>query len=167
MIMFERGYKNLSTIVLVMLCCLVSAQAMEDREVNRARLKEDTFVFIKNYVNSRNNQPRKRMRVPARMFQHIPEKIPMLLPLSSICMINGGTAKEIAAEIGIDEITKNFALDYSAFKQDKSLTKRMCVSNYLMGCVFEDERESIDVKRKSRIDEESADQIARFLKIVT
>ena len=83
------------TSVLLLLLCLGSSKAMEDYELNQERLCAATFAFVENYVKSRNDQSGKRMHVPARMFQYIPEKIPPLSP-QAICLINMETADEIA-----------------------------------------------------------------------
>ncbi len=163
--MFERGCKMFLMTVFTMLCCLVSAQAMENYEVNQKRLKEATFAFIEDYVNSKNDRPRKRMAVPARMFQYIPAQMPSLLP-ASICLINRQMVDDIAAAIGINGIIKDFAEEYAVFKESDLATKRLTVSNYLVGTVFDEERESIDLKKKSKVNEEVADHIARFLKII-
>ena len=167
MIMFERGCKMFLMTVFTMLCCLVSTQAMEDYERNQERLRAATFDFVENYVNSINDQPRKYMEIRPCLLQYVPEKLTREFLPHHRCLINVATIDEIATAIGIDGIIKDFTAEYEAFKESNLARKRMYVSNYLYGAVFGEARESIGVKKKSRIDEESADQIARFLKITT
>lgn len=167
MIMFERRCKNLSTIVLVMLCCFVSAQAMESYERNQERLRAATFAFVEDYVNSINDQPRMYMKIPPCLLQYVPEKLTREFLPHHRCLINVATIDEIAAIIGVDAIIKDFTEEYPAFQKSNLARKRMSVSNYLYGAVFGEARESIKLKEKSRIDEESANEITRFLRIIT
>ena len=161
--MFERRRKMFLTTVLLLLLCLNSSKAMEDRDVDQTRLKTATFVFIENYVNSRNDQPRGCMSIPPCLLQYVPEKLTREFLPHHRCVINVETIDEIAVVLGI----KNFESDYLNFKQDELFTKRMYVSNYLVGAVFVDKRESINVNKRSRVSERVADDIARFLKIIT
>lgn len=154
-------------IALAMLCCFVSVQAIEDSETNQQRLKEATFVFIEKYVNSRNDQPRGRMLVDSCLLQYVPERLTREFSPHAQCSINMATVDEIAEVVGIDHIIEGFAVNYRVFKENELLAKRMKVSNYLYVCVSEEERETIELHGQSRIGEEKADQIARFLKIIT
>lgn len=167
MTIFVYLYQNFLMVVLAILCCFVSAQAMEDLETNRERLKEATLVFIEKYVNSRNDQSRGRMLVDSCLLQYVPERLTREFSPHARCSINMATIDEIATVIGIDDAIEGFAANYRVFKENELLIKRMKVSNYLCACVSEEERETIELHGQSRIGEEKADQIARFLKIIT
>ena len=165
--MLARLHQRILILVGLMLCCLVSAQAMESYERNQERLKAATFSFIENYVNSKNDRPRMYMVIPSCLLQYVPERLTREFSPHDQCLINVATIEEIAAAIGINAAIKNFAAEYEAFQESNLATKRINVSNYLFGCVFDVERESIVLKGQSRIGEDKADQIARFFKIIT
>lgn len=164
--MLARLHQRILVLVGLMLCCLVSVQAMEGYERNQERLKAATFSFIENYVNSKNDQPRIYMAIPSCLLQYVPERLTREFLPHDQCLINVATVDEIAAAIGINAVIKGFAVEYEAFQKSNLATKRMYVSNYLFGVVFDEERETIELHGKSRIGEEKADQIARFLKII-
>lgn len=158
-------YRTFLVIFGCMLCCVTFAQSMESYERNQERLRAATFDFIENYVKTKADPRRGYMRVHWCVLQYVPERLTREFSRHDHCLINTTTVDEIAGVIGIDKALENFTAQYEIFQKSNLVTKRMSVSNYLYGCVFQGERESIALNEQSRIDGDSADKIAEFLNI--
>lgn len=151
-------------IVFALLCCTTFAQSMESYERNQERLRVATFDFIEKYAQTRNDQPRFRVLVRPCLFQYVPERITGLGP-DSWCLIPARDVDEIAHAMKLDKVINTFEKEYARFKAKPFSIKYMEVANCLYGCVFADERETIDLQGTTRINESVADEIAAFLKI--